>query len=1113
MSAISTFRRVLTLGLLFPLFLAPTAEAKKKPETATTPAATALPEGLFDQLDFRPIGPVGNRVPAVIGVPGDPNTYYVGAASGGIFKSTDGGHGWEPIFDGQKVASIGALALAPSDANVLWVGTGEAFLRSNISIGDGVYRSTDAGKTFEHLGLEKTGRISRIIVHPEDPNTAWVAALGHCYGPQQERGVYKTTDGGKTWKQVLFVDEKTGASDLVIDPNNPRILFAGMWQIEIKTWGRWSGGQGSGLWTSRDGGETWKEVEKNGLPDKPWGKVALTMSKRDSSRLYALIETNTNNDFAEIEDFAGVLWRSDDGGASFSMVNANNALVQRPLYYSRALAAPDDADEVHFMSVVQTRSLDGGLTFTENNSGWDHHDMWIDPLLPDRIITGHDGGVSISVNRGKTWYRPLLPVAQMYHVAVDNQIPYYVYGNRQDGDAMRGPSSTLAQGEIPVGAWQSVGGCEVGFTLPDPRNADIVWSGCYDGILTRYDHSQGTARDVSVWPEAIEAWPAEELKYRFQWTFPLILSPHDPDRVYAGSHFVHETTNAGQTWKVISPDLTSDDAELKRRTGGLTLDDAGPTLAPTLFALAESPRQKGELWTGSNDGLVHLSRDGGEHWQNLTANLGDLPPRGTISNIEPSRYADGKAYLTVDRHQLGDTASYVYRTTDYGQTWRKIVAGLPSSVFAYAHCVREDPKQPGLLYLGIENGLWVSFDDGESWQSMQGNLPPAPVHWLVVQEHFGDLVVGTYGRGIYIFDDLGPVQQLAEVLAHKDPKWQEAAQLFKPRSTYRFRGREAAMSQPNDPVAGRNPEFGAALSYYLPEKFDGKIELNILDSDGKQIRKIEDPPAKKGINRAFWDLSRDQPAEIKLRTKPLENTKVVLPDRGWREMVDGWRLPITSALGSYQVELVLIDKEADEKKAEKKAEKAEVETAETVEKPEPPREVLKQNLELLRDPHSRATPEELTEQQRLLEGLRDLQERSAKVINTIEWQRKALVDLATRLGERPEGEKKNQDQDLIDAGKKVDQALQEVEGIFFDLRMTQPGQDSLRWKRLLYAKLSQLGWQADRADAPPTDSQREVFEILAQNVEDAEAKMAALQAEELPNLEALLAERKIGPIR
>ncbi|MCG8459093.1 MAG: hypothetical protein MI919_22680, partial [Holophagales bacterium] len=405
----------------------PEGDAEPRETRVAAPASWAAvieQESVFDALEYRFVGPVGNRVPAVVGVPGDLLVYYAGAASGGVWKSTDGGHGWQPIFDDQPVASIGALAVSPSDPNVVWVGTGEAFIRSNISMGDGVYRSTDAGKTWRHAGLEESGRIPRIVAHPEDPDVAYVAALGHAYGPQPQRGVFRTRDGGTTWDHVLFVDEDTGASDLVMDPNNPRILFAGTWQLEMNTFGRTSGGHGSGLWTSRDGGDSWQRLEGSGLPSPPWGKVALGMSKDDSRRVYALIETSSNRDFAPVEDYAGTLWRSDDGGESWTMINADNTLHQRPLYYSRLLPAPDDADEVHFMAVQQSRSLDGGKSIEADNSGWDHHDIWIDPENPGRMIVGHDGGISLSLDRGENWWKPQLPIAQMYHVAVDRQVPY-----------------------------------------------------------------------------------------------------------------------------------------------------------------------------------------------------------------------------------------------------------------------------------------------------------------------------------------------------------------------------------------------------------------------------------------------------------------------------------------------------------------------------------------------------------------------------------------------------------------------------------------------------------------------------------------------------------------
>ncbi len=513
-------------------------------------------EALLKQLKYRHIGPIGNRVSAVVGGPGDLNVYYVGGASGGIFKTADGGAHWEPVFDDQPVASIGSLAVAPSDPNVVWAGTGETFIRSNVSIGDGVYRSTDGGATWSHLGLEKSGRIGRIVVDPRNPDIALAAAMGHCYGPQQERGVYRTVDGGQTWERTLFVDEDTGASDLAIDPNNPRVVYAGMWPMRIWTWGRESGGPGGGIWKSTDGGVTWTHLSGHGLPEPPLGKIGLTISAENSDRVYALIETNSNHDFAKLEDHDGVLWRSDDAGKTWEMVNGDHTLAQRPLYYSRALAAPDRSNEIYFLSTQFSRSLDAGKSYERMDAGGDNHDMWIDPKIPDRMIVGHDGGISISVNRGKTWFRPQLPMAQMYHAYTDDRVPYYVYGNRQDGGSYRGPSNNLSGEEIGIGEWRSVGGCESGFAVPDPIDGEIVWSGCYEGILERHDLRTGHTRNVSVWPDNPEAWPAKDLKYRFQWTFPIAVSPHDSNKVYVGSQFVHQTVDGGNSWTVISPDLT-----------------------------------------------------------------------------------------------------------------------------------------------------------------------------------------------------------------------------------------------------------------------------------------------------------------------------------------------------------------------------------------------------------------------------------------------------------------------------------------------------------------------------------------------------------------------------
>ncbi len=1082
---------------------------------------------LFDELKYRHIGPMGNRVTAVAGVAGDANVYYAGAASGGIFKTVDGGAHWQPIFDDQPAASIGALAVAPSDPQVIWAGTGETFLRANVSIGNGIYKSTDGGKTWRHMGLTATGRIARVVVHPEDPDIVYAAALGHCYGPQPERGVYRTRDGGETWRHVLYSGQNAGASDLVMDPTNPRILFAGMWQMRIDTFSRTSGGPESGLYVSRDGGDNWARLEGGGLPRPPWGKIGLTMSAADPRRVYALIETSSNRDFATSDPFQGVLWRSDDGGESWAMISADNNLAQRPLYYSRALAAPDDANEIHFMAVRHSRSLDGGVTVNhENQAGWDHHDIWIDPLLPERMIVGHDGGVSISTNRGESWFKPQLPIAQMYHVHVDDRVPYFVYGNRQDGPSAKGPSNSLTGEVIPIGAWSSVGGCEVGFAVPDPADPDVVWTGCYDGILERFDARTGHARDVSVWPVAIESWPAEDLLYRFQWTYPIAISPHDPRRVYVGSQYVHLTADDGQSWREISPDLTTGDPDLQRRTGGLTLDDAGPTLGPTIFALAESPLEEGLIWAGTNDGQVQLTRDAGVTWSNVTANLPDLPPLGTISNVEPSRHAAGTAYLTVDRHQMNDPATYVYKTADHGVTWRRITGGVPQDVFAYAHCVREDPKRPGLLYLGVENGVYVSFSGGERWHSLQSNLPRAPVHWLTVQERFNDLVVATYGRGFWILDDLTPLHQLDPgALGEAPPEGapSDNVVLFAPRPAYRFHPREPPMMQPEDPAAGANPTYGASIHVYIPpqpgdesavdgeeaaeegetaatgaaedesaggepaddgETPDGGGEgegdagptIAIVDAAGAVVRTLEVGDGD-GLRRIWWDLKYEKTEEVKLRTRPLENPHVGFGDEGWRELVDGGRFAVLAPPGVYTVRL------------------------------DAGGEPLVAELTVLKDPGAAGSAEDLSRQMEVVFELRALIDEAAKMINEIEWARKQLVDLKERLSSLPEPPSS-----VIADAAALDADLRAVEGHFFDLRMTQGSQDTLRWKRLLYSRLLSLARSLTKADFPPTDSQLAVFRELKEQLEAHRERFRGLRESAIPTFNEHLREQGIGNV-
>jgi photosystem II stability/assembly factor-like uncharacterized protein len=1034
--------------------------------------ASSLPEGYLDGADYRHVGPVGNRVSAVVGEPGNPNVYFFGAASGGVFKSEDGGHSWRPVFDDQPAQSIGALAMAPSDPSVIWAGTGEAFIRSNVSIGDGVYRSTDGGETWTHMGLEESGRIGRIVIDPRDPDVVFVAALGHLYGPQQERGLYRTRDGGHTWEQVLYVDERTGAVDVVMSPDNPRILFAATWQMRIWTWGRESGGPGSGLWRSTDGGDTWARLEGRGLPRGTMGKIGLGMTPDDPDRVYALIETNSNREFEPLAEHEGVLWSSDDGGQSWRMVNADHTLAQRPLYYTRLAVAPDDRDEVHFMSTAHTVSLDGGRSIVRGGAGGDNHDMWIDPLLPDRMIVGHDGGLSISTTRGDSWYRPLLPIAQMYHVFTDTKVPYNLYGNRQDGPSSGGPSNTLTGGSIPVGAWRSVGGCESGFAVPDTVTNDVVWSGCYEGILDRHELSTGITRTVSVWPDNPEGWGASDLRYRFQWTFPIHISPHDNETVYVGSQHVHRTRDGGQSWQVISPDLTTDDEERQRKSGGLTTEDVSPTYYSTLFAIAESPLEPGVIWAGSNDGLVHVTRDGGAHWEDVTGGIPDLPPRGTVSNIEPSRHRPGTAYLTVDFHQLGDTDPYVYRTDDYGGSWRSLAEDLPRSVFSYAHIVREDPTRPGLLYLGTENAVYVSLDDGARWHALQGDLPHAPVYWLTVQPHFNDLVIGTYGRGFWILDDITPIQQLTdEVLA-------SPVHLFEPRPAYRFLRRESPNSQPGDPAAGENPEYGASLSFHLTSDPTDPVTLRIEDEDGGEVRNLPVRSAHEGLNRVTWDLTHTPSRSPRLRTPALEHAHVGLGDAEFRPPVDGGTVRPLAVPGRYRIVLTVGSEERVTW------------------------------LTVLQDPESPATPADMGAQLDMQLELREMTDTTAALIDRIEWTRKGIQDLEVRF----RGEETYRD--LVEAGEALEALLIDLEMRLFDLRLSggSARQDTIRWPRRLFAKLTSLSGYISGSDHRPTDQAGEVRDLYRQELRSVLARWAEIASEDLAQFNRMLADLGLAPV-
>ena len=826
-------------------------------QTPTPAPFGAIDEKLFRGIQWRQVGPFrGGRALAIEGVSGEPSTFYFGAVAGGVWKTTDGGANWAPLFDKEATSSIGAIAVAPSDHNVVYVGTGEAAVRGNISYGAGVYKSVDAGKTWKNIGLKDTRHIGALIVDPKNADIALVAALGHAFGPNQERGIFRTTDGGKTWTKVLSKDENTGGIDVVFDPHNSNVVLAALWQARRQPWFFSSGGPGSGLYRSEDGGATWKRLEGTGLPEGILGRIGVSVSGADPNRVYAIIEAKE-----------GGIYRSEDGGQKWSRVNDDGRFRQRAWYFSKIYSDPKAADTVYVLNTGLFRSVDGGKSFTllPARHG-DHHGLWIDPENPQRIANANDGGASISTDGGKTWTtQNNQPTAQFYHVAVDNAFPYHIYGAQQDNSNV-GIASRTDSGVIGREDWFQAGGGECGFVLPDPRDWHIIYSNS-EGYLTRYDKNKEQASDASVWPVDNSGHGAVDLKHRFQWVSPLVLSPHNPDTIYTAAECVFKSTDQGNSWTPISGDLTRNDKSKQQPSGGpLTNDITSVEYYDTIFALAESPKQKGMIWAGTDDGLVHVTTDDGQHWANVSPKA---PEWSTIDLIEPSPHDANTAYVAIDRHKLDDLKPYIFKTTDAGKTWSAITTGIPDG--ANVHAVREDPKRRGLLYAGTELGVFVSFDDGAHWQPLQLNLPVSPIHDLVVKDD--DLVVATHGRSFWVLDDITPLRQVNAQAAQQD------AILYAPQVALR-------LHYPTDidkrqPV-GENPPAGAIINYFLKTAAKDEVTLDILDAQGKVVRhlsskekkvndqppewpdQVETPrviPAAEGMNRFAWDLHYDDPIQ------------------------------------------------------------------------------------------------------------------------------------------------------------------------------------------------------------------------------------------------------------
>jgi photosystem II stability/assembly factor-like uncharacterized protein len=1100
-------RRLILFALVLGFATFP-ATVRLKPDTtdafpavfATTVSAQAAGQPAADSykaLRWRHIGPVGNRVTSVVGIPGDPETYYIGAASGGVWKTTDAGKHWEPIFDNQDSQSIGSLAVAPSDPSTVWAGTGEQCIRSHISIGDGIYKSTDAGKSWTRMGLEKTGRIGRIIIHPQDPNTVLACSLGTAYGPQPERGVFRTTDGGKTWDRVLFVDENTGCSDLEMDPSNPRVLFAGMWQFEIKTWGRESGGPSSGLFASRDGGTTWKKITGSELPKMPHGKVSLAIARSNPQRIYALIETGDGVPLKGKDQESGKLWRSDDGGETWRVISHDRNAGGRTHYYFHVYVAPDNDNEVYFLTSAFAKSIDAGQTIAPQgfraSPGGDNHDLWIDPTDPTRMAVANDGGVSLSVTRGRTWDRINLPIAQMYHVTTDNKIPYNVLGNRQDGPSFKGPSYSrtggFGGGGISRGMWHPVAGGESGWAIADPQEPDVIWasgtgSGGIGGSIDRFDERTGQYRRVEIWPDSPLGGPAADAKYRFNWTFPLAMSPHDPNTIYAGSQHVHRTTNGGQSWEVISPDLTLNDKSKQQFSGGLTGDNIGVEYFNVVLALAESRREQGVIWAGTNDGLVQVTRDNGKTWTNVTSGIPNLPPYGTVYNIEPSRHRDGGAYVVFDFHQVNNRDPYAYKTTDYGRTWKNISGTIPKSMLSYAHCIKEDPVRPGLLYLGTENGIYVSWNDGDAWQPLQNNLPRAPVYWITVQETFNDLVIATYGRGFWIMDDITPLRELGTVTfsggSASERVTVPSAHLFEPRAAYRFRPiSNAPASVADDPITGENPQYGASINYWVRLKPDSPspqdVRITIQDPQGQTVRTIP-ATAQAGLNRAYWDLRYDPSTEIKLRTSPLYAPWLRVGADGTRPYPGGSRLSLLAPPGTYTVKLAAGGRD------------------------------LTQKLVLKKDPHSTGTEADILAQFKLMQDVRANLSAVADMINEVELVRRQLSDLNAVVEGHPAAAQ------IRSASTDLDKKLIAFEETLHQMKLTGGGQDGVRYPNMLLQKIMHLAGDLEIGDFPPTSQQHEVHKMYAEQIAGHRKTLGGLLQTDVGAFNAMLKERGLGAI-
>ena len=839
-----------SLLILLVIFSSTSLLAQKKKKKSAEPAETYVAQEYLDALPYRLVGPFrGGRASTVTGVSGKPNLFYMGSTGGGVWRTTDAGNTWENISDGFFGSSIGAIAVSQSDNNVIYVGQGEETIRGNTSMGLGVWKSVNAGKTWEFIGLENSRHISRIRIHPTNPDIAFVAVMGDLYKDSKDRGVYKTVDGGKSWNKVLFADPGSGAIDLIIDPNNTRILYASTWTFNRTPYSLSSGGEGSKLWKSTDNGNTWNEISKNeGFPTGLLGIIGVTVSPANSDLLYAMVENEPK----------GGLYKSLDAGKTWKKVNDSRALRQRAWYYTRIYADPVDPEKVYVMNVNYHVSKDGGKSFEKRNAPHgDHHDLWIAPEDPNRMIIADDGGAQISFDAGENWTTYMnQPTAQFYRVKVDDSWPFRIYGAQQDNSAIRINHRSYS-GNISESDWETTAGGESGHHAINPDNNNEVYGGSYGGFLTRFDHDSKEIQAINVWPNNPLGHGVEDMKYRFQWNFPIFYSPHDSKKLYTTSNYVHVSMDGGRSWENISPDLTTNDISKQQSSGGpITKDNTAVEYYCTIFAAEESALEKDLIWTGSDDGLIHVTKDGGANWDNVTPK--DMPKWMQINSIEIDPKRKGGLYVAGTMYKSGDYKPYLYHTSNYGKSWDLIVTGIPDNHFT--RVIRADRKREGLLYAGTEFGMYVSFNDGGSWQPFQQNLPIVPITDLALKEDF--LVVATQGRSMWIIDDLNPLYEMQESMA-------DAQYLFAPKQTIMMPSGDWGKSK----TAGTNHPYGAIINYYLKELDTANIDYQLVfkNEAGEALRKFSSKPVnkqnkwtpKKGANRFVWNYNTEGVDKVK----------------------------------------------------------------------------------------------------------------------------------------------------------------------------------------------------------------------------------------------------------